>query len=247
MKITTITAALISAMFSIGAAQASTILVDDFNAPADYILITDTLADGLAVNSNSLTAAGSLAASRDISVNLTQQNSRRPEITADVGGGTTGYLNFSVSTSDNGIGKVIWALPAFTLPSGDSVLSFSILASALGTIANTPALNNIAFAFTGNTAGNDFSLNTNVPAYTFANPGNALTLALTSAQSAFLSGGGQLALTFSGGQGWNLALDQFSINSDNPANVPVPASAALFGIALVAMRLVGKKSVANKS
>jgi hypothetical protein len=248
MKITTLTSALISAMFSIGAAQATTILVDDFNAPVSFISIIDTTANGSAVTATSSTAAGSLAASRDISVDLTQKNTRTAAITADVGGGTTdGYLNFSVSTGDNGIGKVIWALPAFTLPSGDSLFSFSILASALGSTANTPALNNIAFAFTGNTAGNNFSLNTSVPAYTFANPGAALTLALTGAQSAFLSGGGQLALTFSGGQGWNLALDQFSINSDSPASVPVPASAALFGIALVAMRLVGKKSVANKS
>jgi hypothetical protein len=248
MKITTITAALTSAMFSIGAAQATTILVDDFNAPAIYVSIADTTANGSAVIATSSTTAGSLASSRDISVDLTQKNTRTAAITADVGGGAAdGYLNFSVTTGDNGIGKVIWALPAFALPSGESLFSFSILASALGSTANAPALNNIAFAFTGNTAGNDFSLNASVPAYTFANPGTALTLALTSAQSTFLSSGGQLALTFSGGQGWNLALDQFSINSDNPANVPVPASAALFGIALVAMRLAGKKSVANKS
>ncbi len=248
MKITTLTTALVASMFSIAAAQASTILVDDFNSPAINVLITDTTANGSAVTMNTATSSSSLAGARDISVDLTVKNTRNGSITADVGGGTTdGYLNFSVTTGDNGVGTVVWALPTFTLPSGDSTFSFSILASALGSTANTPAPNNIAFAFTGNTVGNNFSLATTIPAYSFANPGTALTLALTSAQSAFLSGGGQLALTFSGGQGWNLALDQFSINSDSPANVPVPASVALFGIALVAMRLVGKKSVATKS
>jgi hypothetical protein len=33
MKITTLTSVLFAAMFSIGAAQATTILVDDFNSP----------------------------------------------------------------------------------------------------------------------------------------------------------------------------------------------------------------------
>jgi hypothetical protein len=245
MKITTLTSALVASMFSIAAAQASTILVDDFNAPAVLISITDTTVGG-AVTSTQTTSGLSLAAARDISVDLTVKNSPIGSISAFVGdGANAGYLNFSVTTGDNGIGKVVWALPAFTLPSGDNALSFSIIASALGSSLNTASLNNISFAFIGNTVGNDFSMSTSIPAYSFANPGSAIALALSSTESAFLSGGGQLALTFTGGQGWNLALDQFSIES-TPANVPVPASAALFGIALVAMRLVGKKSVANK-
>jgi hypothetical protein len=246
MKITTLTSALVASMFSIAAAQASTILVDDFNTPSTIKVVIDTTADGSEVSSISATSSPiSLAASRTISVNLTEGNTERANIEASVGG-RGGYLNYSVSTGDNGIGKVIWALPTFTLPSGDSALSFSIIASAPG--ANAPAANNISFTFTGFGAnlGNDFSLNTSVNDYTFANPGSPFNLALTGAQALILSGGGQLALGFTGGQGWNLALDNFSINSDAPASVPVPASAALFGIALVAMRLVGKKSVANK-
>jgi hypothetical protein len=247
MKITTLTSALVSAMFSIGAANATTILVDDFNAPAINIQIVDSTANGSAITLNSATSSLSLASAREISVDLTLKKLSTSSITADIGGGATeGYLNFSVSTGGNGIGKVVWALPAFTLPSGDNLFSFSILASALGSIGAASTPNNVALSFIGDTVGNNFSLSTNVGAYGFADPGTALTLALTSAQSAFLSGGGQLGLTFSGGQGWNLALDQFSIES-TPASVPVPASAALFGIALVAMRLVGKKSVANKS
>jgi hypothetical protein len=249
MKITILTSALVASMFSIGAAQASTILVDDFNTPASIKIVSDTTADGSEVSSISATSSPiSLAASRTITVNLTESNTDLAEIKATVGG-KGGYLNYSVSTGDNGTGKVIWALPTFTLPSGDNALSFSIIASALGSTANAPAANNIAFTFTGFGAnvGNDFSLNTSVSAYTFANPGSPFNLALTGAQSIILSGGGQLALAFTGGQGWNLALDNFSINSDSPANVPVPASAALFGIALVAMRLVGKKPVTRKS
>jgi hypothetical protein len=248
MKITTLTSALFASMLSIGAVQASTILVDDFNTPSTIRLVSDTTADGSEVSSISATSSPiSLATTRTISVNLTESNTDLAEIKATVGG-TGGYLNYSVSTGDNGIGKVIWALPTFTLPSGDSALSFSIIASALGSTANAAAANNIAFTFTGfgSNLGNNFSLNTSVNAYTFSNPGSPFNLALTGAQALTLSGGGQLALAFTGGQGWNLALDNFSINSDSPANVPVPASAALFGIALIAMRLVGKKSVANK-
>jgi hypothetical protein len=202
---------------------------------------------GGAVSATSATTAGNLANSRDISVDLTVKNSSFSNITGTVGA-SDGFLNFSLTTGANGIGKVTWTLPSFVLPSGDNAFSFNIIASALGSLASGSTPNNVAFSFTGTgaNAGNNFSLSNTIGAQGFASPGVALDVGLSALQSVALAGGGQLALIFSGGEGWNLALDQFAINS-TPANVPVPASAALFGIALVAMRLVGKKSVALKA
>jgi hypothetical protein len=244
MKLTTLISALITTTVFVSASQASTILVDDFNAPAVRVLVSDTTLGG-AVTSTSTTSSFSLANSRQVSVDLTVANTPDAEIRATVGG-AAGYLNYSVSTGDNGIGKVTWTLPTFTLPSGDNGFSFAVIASALGSFGNAGVPNNIAFNFTGSSAANSFALSTDVSAYQFANPGTALNIALSAVQSLALTSGGQLELVFTGGQGWNLALDQFAINS-TPGTVPVPASAALFGIALVAMRLVGKKSVARKA
>jgi hypothetical protein len=244
MKFTTLIAALASTTALMSAAQASTILIDDFNAPAVRVLVSDTTLGG-AVVSGSATSAMSIAGTRQVSVDLTVANTPDAEIRASVGG-AAGYLNYSVSTGDNGIGKVTWTLPSFTLPSGDSGFSFSVIASALGSFGNAGVLNNIAFNFTGATAANSFALSTDVSAAQFANPGTALNIALTAVQSLALTSGGQLELLFTGGQGWNLALDQFAISTTSN-NVPVPASAALFGIALVAMRLVGKKSISPKA
>jgi hypothetical protein len=242
MKITTLTSVLFATLFSIGAAQATTILVDDFNSPVALTTISDTMADGSAVYGVTSTSALSAATQRILGVNLTEDNSGSGEIKATVGG-KKGFLNFSVSTGDRGTGLVYWVLPTLTIPTGDSGFTLSVIASALGAaeIGSTP--NHINFDFLG--AGGTFTLGADISAMAFMNPGTPINFGLNAAQSGALAGGGVLSLGFSGGQGWNLALDQFSIES-TPANVPVPASAALFGIALVAMRLVGKKSVAKK-
>jgi hypothetical protein len=243
MKITTLTSVLFAAMFSFGAAQASTILVDDFNSPGTLSTIRDLTADGSTVFGVTATSSMSSATQRIIGVNLTEDNSGAAEIKATVGG-TKGFLNFSVSTGDNGTGLVYWQLPTLAIPNGDSGFTLSIIASALGSLASGTIPNHIDFEFSG--SGGTFSLSADISAMGFVNPGVPINFGLDSTQSSALASGGVLSLAFSGGQGWNLALDQFSIES-TPATVPVPASAALFGIALVAMRLAGKKTVTRKS
>jgi hypothetical protein len=245
MKITTLStiSTLIAAAFlSIGTAQATTVLVDDFNTPSVLSTIRDTTADGLSVASITSTSHLSAATERLIGVNLTEDNSGSGEIKATVGG-LKGFLNFSVSTGDSATGVVFWSLPALTLPSGDSAFTLSVIASALGSLASGTTPNHIDFVFAGNSG--TFALGADISALGFMNPGTPINFGLNGTQSNILADGGLLSLAFSGGQGWNLALDQFSIES-TPANVPVPASAALFGIALVAMRLVGKKSAVMK-
>jgi hypothetical protein len=242
MKITTLTSVLFAAMFSIGAAQATTILVDDFNSPGALTTISDTTADGSAIYGVTSTSATSAAPNRILGVNLTEDNSGSGEIKATVGG-TKGFLNFSVSSGDRATGLVYWSLPTLAIPAGNSGLTLSIIASALGSLASSSTPNHIDFDFVG--SGGTFTLGADISALGFMNPGTPINFALDATQSGALAGGGVLALAFSGGQGWNLILDQFSVET-TPASVPVPASAALFGIALVAMRLAGKKSVASK-
>jgi hypothetical protein len=242
MKITTLTSVLFAAMFSIGAAQATTILVDDFNSPGSLTTISDVAADGSTVYGVTTTSALSTATQRILGVNLTTDNSGSGEIKATVGG-PKGFLNFSVSSGDSGTGLVYWVLPTLTIPTGDSGFTLSVIASALGSLASGGTPNHIDFDFIG--SGGTFTLGADISAMGFMNPGTPINFGLNATQSNALAGGGVLSLGFSGGQGWNLILDQFSIES-TPASVPVPTSAALFGIALGAMRLVGKKSVANK-
>lgn len=233
-------AAAVAALFSMAAAQAAVILVDDFNAPGTAVTISDTTADGAAVVSTTATNAPvSLAASRTMSVDLTQKSTGTANITGTVGG-SDGFLNFSVSTGDNGIGKVKWTLPTFTANPGSNTFFFSVIASALGTTANTAAPNLVNFAFTAANPANSFSFSSNVNAVSFAIPGQPLNFALTGAQSSALSAGGDLVLTVSGGQGWNLILDQFAISRPDPT-VPEPTSLALVGLALVGAGLASRR------
>jgi PEP-CTERM motif len=211
------------------------ILVDDFNSPAVAVSISDTTVGG-AVTSTSTTSAASLAASREMSVDLTVKNTSTASIQGTVGG-SDGFLNFSVSTADNGIAKVRWTLPVFALASTNNSYFFSVIASALGSVGTASTPNKVNFAFTGSgaNAGNNFSLSADVGAYGFANPGAAVNFGLSAAQSAAISGGGGLVLTIEGGQGWNLTLDQFAIS------VPEPTSLALVGLALLGAGVASRR------
>jgi hypothetical protein len=233
-------AAAVAGLFAASVAQADVLLIDDFNTPVSLVKVADVITgDGITWQ----TAPGStplslpnIATSRRIgveSISVTSDPADAQGITGSVGG-STGRLNFSVVTGDNGNGYVEWTIPAFSVTTPASYF-FSVIASALGSISATSVPNVMTFTFDG-AGSNDFTTaGANVGAFGSNPAGSPVYFNLTDTEATYLSGGGTLTLKVTGGEGWNLRLDSFAIN------IPEPTSLALVGLALIGAGVASRR------
>ena len=226
--------------FSVLSANAIVILVDDFNVPdfggggaASSASAIDNTANAVSVLVDSRSLSNpNLAATRSFSVDCTSIGDPGTDCVTGSVGGVTGRLRVSAGNSNNGTGTVVWTLPSFTLPPPAS-LFFDVVFSAQGVPI---APNTVTFNFDG-VGTNDFTLTNNTALINVSNTG--LGFALTNTQAGFLAGGGTLSMVLTGNAGWNLTLDQFSIN------VPEPTSIALVGLALVGLGVASSRRKAG--
>ncbi len=241
-KILALSAA-IASVFAVTAAHADILLIDDFNFPvvAAVVVADQSAGNGITWQTAPATTAlpaPNLASTRRIGVESILDNSGGIGGIAGNVGGPLGRLNFTVDTADNGNGYVEWVIPSFAITTPASYF-FSVIASSLGSIGFSSVPNLIDFHFNGlsdGNAANDFdTAQASIGAFGFNPAGNPVNFNLSDAEALKLSGGGTLTMKVSGGQGWNLRLDQFAIN------LPEPTSLALVGLALLGAGVVSRR------
>lgn len=212
--------AAIAATFAVASAQATVIVVDDFNNPVAETNVFDTVGGDAGISTYS-------DANRTIRHKMITAGGNGTGINSSVtvGGATIPAGNLVVRNADTVTSEVTleWALaPYIPLPTGTPVsLYFKVYSSDAVT-------KNIAATASIGTVGN-YSVGF------VGAPGQTISFALSAADIAALNGGGTFALNLTGDLGWDISLDEVGFQ------IPEPSALALAGLALIGAGVASRR------
>jgi hypothetical protein len=215
-RLSTLVAAL-ATVFTVGAANAVVVIVDDFNAPD--LTLFDT------IGGDSIAATANQSPVRTVSHEL---------ITATGNGGLqssvlignvafpAGVLQMSNANSIDSQVKVNWTLAVGAVPTTLPVFFF------FDVVESDAVQKTIGFSLDGGAttfASYSIGAATNTP----------LLFGVNAMQQAALNAGGTLTMIVDGGNGWDLSLDSFGFS------IPEPTSLALVGLALLGAGVASRR------
>jgi PEP-CTERM motif len=235
-KFTALAAAAVAA-FAVGSAQATVILIDDFNSPD--VFLADQAGGGASTTSGAVSPVNPLVTSRALSHELLAGTNTAGGAGSAVNIGSVSFPPGSLDIANAGGRdsevKVSWTLGAGLL-STPGAASFAFKLLQTDSNATDVGLSFKQGATTTNFG--NFNLTPNVCSVTGC---PALTasvdqfFALSAADKALVNGGGELILTINGQTGWDLQIDSFGFQ------VPEPTSLALVGLAMLGAGVASRR------
>jgi hypothetical protein len=238
-KLLSLATAVVTA-FTLSAAQATVISIDDFNSPDMYassgvIGVGDVQVGGLGIAPGGRTVTHTLTLGTNVAVPF---------------GGGTGHIGTASGVTVGTVANPTGSMAMYNATGSNSVVDLKwSLSSVITTQIDTAAPLSFFFAIVGSdTVAKNIEYSLNGTTYTtlvsgFATAVSAptsipLTVALSQAEAIAIKNNGNatdLWLRFSGNEGWDLSIDSVGLST------PEPTSLALVGLALVGAGVVARR------